>query len=139
MLYALPGHQIALSINYDVSRFDKGDVARLAGHLRTVLEGMAANVGQNLHQLPILTHEERHQLITEWNDTDDKASESCIHSRFEEQVNRNPDAVALVYKNQLLTYTQLNQRANRLAHALLKHGVRSDIRVGVFVERSPDM
>ena len=139
VLYALPAEQIDLSINYDGSRYNEDDIARLAGHLRTLLEGMAEEPESKLYQLKMLTQEERGQLLTDWNNTADSTPRMCIQQRFEEQVRRNPNSTALVYTDQSLTYAQLNRKANQVAHALQARGVGPDTRVGVFVERSLEM
>jgi amino acid adenylation domain-containing protein len=87
-----------------------------------------------------LTESERHQLLIEWNDTDTPySSDLCIHQLFEVQVEKTPDAVAVEYELQQLSYRELNQRANQLAHYLIEKGVKPDTLVGVCVERSLDM
>ncbi|WP_414514278.1 non-ribosomal peptide synthetase [Nostoc sp. PCC 9305] len=87
-----------------------------------------------------LTEAERHQLLVEWNDTKaDYPQEKCIHQLFEEQVERTPNALATVFKDQHLTYQQLNERANQLANYLQKLGVRPEVLVGICVDRSLEM
>ncbi|MBU6352246.1 MAG: SDR family NAD(P)-dependent oxidoreductase, partial [Chloroflexi bacterium] len=93
-----------------------------------------------LAALPLLTAAERHQLLVEWNETAaDFGQEQCIHTLFEEQVARTPDAVAVVFEGTQLTYAELNARANQLAHTLQGLGVGPDVLVGLCVERSLEM
>ncbi|MFM7581464.1 MAG: non-ribosomal peptide synthetase, partial [Caldilinea sp.] len=93
-----------------------------------------------LAELPLLTVAERHQLLVEWNETAvDFGQEKCIHTLFEEQVERTPDAVAVVFEETQLTYAELNARANQLAHTLQGLGVGPDVLVGLCVERSLEM
>ena len=89
---------------------------------------------------PTLTEAERHQLLVEWNNTQaDYPRDLCIHQLFEVQVERTPEAIAVVYEDEQLSYRELNRRANQLAHYLIKCGVGSEVLVGICVERSLDM
>jgi amino acid adenylation domain-containing protein len=124
-------------LEYDTDLFDAATIERMAGHFHTVLEGIVADPEQRLSELPLLTAAERHQLLEEWNDTKtDYPRDKCIHHLFEEQVERVPDATALVCEDQLMTYRELNRRANQLAHFLQAQGVGPDAMVGICVERS---
>ncbi|MDZ8065210.1 MAG: amino acid adenylation domain-containing protein [Nostoc sp. DedQUE08] len=137
---AAPGKQLLMKINYDTSRFDDGAIARLLCHFQTLLEGIIANPQQQIAHLPLITPREQHQLLAEWNDTQtDDPIDKCIHQLFEEQVERTPDAVAVEFENQQLTYHELNCRANQLAHYLKSLGVKPDVLVGLCVERSLEM
>jgi amino acid adenylation domain-containing protein len=112
----------------------------MLGHFQTLLEGIVANPNQRLSDLPILTEAERQQLLVEWNNTQTNDSQAqCIHELFEAQVRLTPDAVAVVFEQQQLTYQQLNQRANQLAHYLQKLGVQPEVLVGICMERSLEM
>ncbi|MEH2156362.1 MAG: amino acid adenylation domain-containing protein [Nostoc sp.] len=125
---------------YNTDLFDASTIARMTGHFVTLLESIVTNPQQQISQLPLLTEVEQHQLLVEWNDTQvDYLQDLCIHQLFEEQVGRTPDAVAVVYENQQLTYQQLNCRANQLAHYLQSLGVKPDVLVGLCVERSLEM
>ena len=125
---------------YNSDLFDAATIERMNGHFQTLLEGIVANPQQPIAQLPLLTATEREQLLVEWNDTHTEyPQDKCIHSLFEEQVERTPDAVAVVFKEQQLTYRQLNNRANQLAHYLQKLGVGSEVLVGICVDRSLEM
>ncbi|MEH2077515.1 MAG: amino acid adenylation domain-containing protein [Nostoc sp.] len=126
--------------NYNTDLFDDSAIARMMGHFVTMLSAIVANPQQRIDQLPLLTQFEEQQLLVEWNDTQvDYPQDKCIHQLFEEQVERTPDAVAVVFENQQLTYHELNCRANQLAHYLRSLGVKPDTLVGICVERSLEM
>ena len=132
--------ELLLEIAYDRRRFDDAAVARILDHLDIVLQGMAANLEQRVSDLPILTPAERRQLLVEWNNTKrDYPKDKCIHELFEDQVERTPDAVALMFEDRKLTYRELNQRANRLAHRLRSLGVGPEAVVGICMNRSLEM
>jgi amino acid adenylation domain-containing protein/non-ribosomal peptide synthase protein (TIGR01720 family) len=137
---AVPGEQLFVKISYDTSRFGDAAITRLLGHFQTLLEGIVAHPEGRILQLPMLTQPEQQQLLIEWNDTQvDYLQDKCIHQLFEEQVERTPDAVAVVFDNQQLTYHELNSRANQLANYLKTLGVKPDVLVGICVERSLEM
>ncbi len=137
---AIPGSELEFKISYDRNRFDCATITRMLGHFQTLLEGMATNPKSLLKDLPLLTKGEEHQLLIEWNDTQAEYShEKCIHQLFEEQVERTPDAVAVVFEDEQLTYRELNQRANQIAHYLRRLGVEPEVLVGICMERSPLM
>ncbi|HMJ26677.1 MAG TPA: amino acid adenylation domain-containing protein, partial [Pyrinomonadaceae bacterium] len=120
--------------------FESETIVRLMGHFQTLLEGTVANPEQNLSALPMLTEAERRQLLVEWNDTKTGyPNQDSIQQLFEQQVRETPDAVALVCEDREVTYRELNSRANQLAHYLRKRGVGADTRVGLCVQRSPEM
>jgi amino acid adenylation domain-containing protein len=132
--------ELSLEIFYDISRFDNDKISRMLGHLQTLLLGMVANPQQSLGELPLLTATERHQLLEEWNNTQvEYPQDKCIHQLFEAQVEKTPDAVAVVFEHEQLTYQQLNLKANQLAHYLQKLGVKPEVLVGICVERSLEM
>ena len=98
-IVAVPGRQLLLRINYDSGRFEAGAMERLARHFEELLAGIVAAPEQRLSEFEMLTAAERRQLVTEWNDTAvEYASEQCLHELFEQQVERTPEAVALVLK-----------------------------------------
>ncbi|MDZ8184103.1 MAG: amino acid adenylation domain-containing protein [Nostoc sp. ChiSLP02] len=139
-LTVIPGEELSLKISYDDGdRFDTDSIARMLGHLQTLLEGIVANPQQRLCELSLLTEIERHQLLVEWNDTQVEYPQDCIHELFEAQVEKTPDAVAVVFENEQLTYRELNAKANQLAHYLQQLGVKPEVLVGIYVERSLDM
>ena len=124
-------------IVYSTDLFDDNTITRMLGHFQTLLEGIVANPQQHLCELPILTENEQHQLLVEWNNTQaNYPKDVCIHQLFEAQVKKTPDAIALVFKQEKLTYRELNNRANQLAHYLQKLGIEPDVLVGICLERS---
>jgi amino acid adenylation domain-containing protein len=134
------GDSVALQCQYDTELFEPATIARLLGHYVTLLDGIAANPGHRISQLPLLTERETHQILAEWNDTQTEyPKDKCIHRLFEEQVDRTPDATAVVYEDQQLTYRELNNRANQLAHYLHRQGVQPDTLVALCMERSIEM
>ncbi|HEX8145820.1 MAG TPA: amino acid adenylation domain-containing protein, partial [Pyrinomonadaceae bacterium] len=133
------GSELVFKVLYEKARFEDETVMRLLGHLRTLLEAMAADPELRLSRLPLLTEAERRQVIREWNDTAAEIPEGCFHQLFEAQAERRPEAVALLHAGGQVTYAELNRRANRLAHHLRARGVGAETLVGVCVERSPEM
>ena len=128
------------SLQYNTDLFDDTSISRMSGHLQTLLKSLVADPEQRISELPILTDAEKRQLLVEWNDTKkDYPQDKCIHQLFEEQAERTPDAVAVVFEDQQLTYRELNSRANRLAHYLQKHGVGAESLVGICADRSLEM
>jgi len=127
-------------LRYATDLFQASTVQRLLKHFELVLEKAVAGPGQRLSEWDILTGEERQQLLYRWNDTGtDYPKDKCIHELFEEQVERNPEAVSVIYEDKQLTYRELNERSNQLAHYLRKLGVGPEVLVGICVERSLEM
>ena len=124
--------------NYNTDLFDAATIERMTAHFETLLEGIVDNPQQPIAQLPLLTTDER-QLLAEWNNTDTEYSQKCIYQLFEAQVEHTPDAVAVVFEDKQLSYRELNNRANQLAHYLRKLGVKADVVVGLCIERSLNM
>nr|WP_232911560.1 syringopeptin non-ribosomal peptide synthetase SypB [Pseudomonas syringae] len=117
---------------------------RVCGYMQTALESLVHALEQTpqapLNSLPILPADEREQLLVDFNDTSlDYPQQQTIHGLFEAQAERTPEALAVVHGEQRLTYRELNEQANRLAHALRKQGVQPDSRVGICVERGAEM
>src|SRR5271170_2428759 len=125
---------------YNVDLFGRETIARMVGHFETLLEGIANDPETAISRLPLITEDERRQLLIEWNDTATEfPADQCIHELFEEQAKRNSDRVAAVFEGARLTYGELNERANRLAHHLIGLGVGPEVLVGICVERSLEM
>ncbi|MBI5301747.1 MAG: AMP-binding protein, partial [Chloroflexi bacterium] len=118
-------HELVLKISYDNRRFDHATINRMLGHWRTLLENFIAHAQRSPTDLPLLTDGERKQLL-EWNATQTTLPERCIHELFQAQVERTPDAIAVMCGDESLTYRELNRRANQLAHHLQKLGVQPD-------------
>ncbi|NEP72548.1 non-ribosomal peptide synthetase [Okeania sp. SIO2G5] len=126
--------------DYNADLFDSETIERMAQHFQILLTGIVANPDSPISELPILTEAERNQLLLEWNDTVvEYPQDKCIHQLFEEQVQKTPDAVAVVFEKQQLTYQQLNAKANQLAHYLQSLGVQPDTLVGICINRSLEM
>jgi surfactin family lipopeptide synthetase C len=135
-----PGSQLAGRIVYDTNCFEQQTIDRLIGHFQTLLAGMSANLHQHLAQLSLLSVDEEKELILqESQEPTGTIDYQCIHNLFESQVEKTPDAVAIVFEHQQLTYRELNNRANQLAHYLQTLGVKPEVRVGICVDRSPLM
>jgi malonyl CoA-acyl carrier protein transacylase len=132
------GH-FSVECEYNAQLFEPALIERMLGHFQSVLSGIIASPNQAISTLPLLTPVEQHQMLVEWNETQQNYPHKCFHQLFEEQVTRTPDAVAVVFKHRQLTYRELNQRANKLAHYLLKNGVEPEMLVGICIERSLDM
>lgn len=132
--------EMTLKLTYDRNRFDEATVARMLNHLRTTLEGIAAQPEQTVHTLPLLDQQEYRQLVTELNDTDiGYPQDQCVHWMFESQVEQTPEVDAVVVGKESLSYAALNERANQLAHHLRSLGVGPEVRVAICVERSFDL
>jgi amino acid adenylation domain-containing protein len=128
------------SLNYNRDLFDASTIGRMAGHFRTLLEGIAANPEARISKLPILTSAERRQLLVERNDTGRVYPTNVgLHEFIEAQVDRSPDAIAVVCEDEYFSYCEVNRRANRLAHRLRKLGIGPNAIVGIFAERSVEM
>ncbi|MBB4189873.1 amino acid adenylation domain-containing protein, partial [Sinorhizobium terangae] len=134
------GEEIAGTFDYATALFDEATIERQRGYLLALLRAMVADAGQPVGRIELLSAAERIYLLEELNRTEaDYPSQLCIHELFEAQVREAPDAVALVFENEELSYGELNARANRLAHHLIGLGVKPDQPVAICVERSPMM
>ena len=132
--------QLKCSFIYNADLFDRGRMERMAGHYRTLLEAIVAEPDGRIAALPLLPPAERRQILVEWNRTEvEYPRDATIPQLFEAQAQRRPEAVALTFAEQSLTYEELNRQANRLAHQLRGWGVGLETRVGVCVERSLEM
>jgi amino acid adenylation domain-containing protein len=127
-------------IAYSTDLFDAATVARLVDHYRVLLEGIAADPAQRLSELSLLGEAERRQVLVDWNAAGAPLpADRCVHEIFQAQAERTPSAVAVVHANERITYAELDRRANRLAHALRARGVGPEARVGLLLERGPDL
>jgi amino acid adenylation domain-containing protein len=128
------------SMQYNTDLFDAATISRMNGHFQMLLQAIVAHPEHTLASLPLLTEAEQHQLLTEWNETaSDYSADQSIHHLFEAQVQRTPDALALVHEDERLSYVELNRRANQLARHLRALGIGPEMRVGVLMERSAEM
>ncbi|WP_085690367.1 MULTISPECIES: non-ribosomal peptide synthetase [unclassified Pseudomonas] len=127
-------------LTYATDLFDAATITRLSGHWLNLLDGIVADAGQRIADLPLHDAAEHQATLLQWNPaTVDFPSERCLHTLIEAQAERGPQAVAVTYGEQVLSYGELNSRANQLAHKLIASGVGPDVRVGLAVERSLDM
>ena len=134
------GNSLNASVEYRTDLFAAETIRRILNHYQNLLEGIAANPDARLSELPLLTEQEREQIVVEWNRTETEyPKQRCVHELFAEQATRRPDAAAVVYDNQKLSYRELDQRTNQLAHYLRTIGVGADSLVGICMERSMQM
>ncbi|MDT5296241.1 MAG: hypothetical protein QOJ76_3121, partial [Acidobacteriota bacterium] len=125
---------------YNTDMFDAETIRHMQAHFERLLEAVAATPGEAISRLRILSGEERAQLVDEWNrTTTEYPRHLCVHELFETQVESTPDAVAVVHKDEQVTYAELNRRANQLAHYLREMGVGPEVLVGILMERSVEM
>ncbi len=137
---AWQGTELGLKLSYDRRLFHAETIARMLGHLKRVLSAMADRPEARLGELPLLSDEERNQLVVLWNETESgPAEQQGFAQLFEAQVRRTPDAPAVVCHHRLLSYANLNERANRVARALIAEGVAADTVVALLDERGIDL
>ncbi|MEM7061627.1 MAG: amino acid adenylation domain-containing protein [Cyanobacteria bacterium P01_B01_bin.77] len=142
-LYETP-NGIVGGFEYNCDLFKPDTIQRMVQHFQTLLAAIVAAPNQPIAELSMLTAAERQQQLSDWNNTQKPyRQDSCFHYLFEEQVEKTPDAIALIYDDgmslQQLTYTELNQRSNQLAHYLISLGIGPETIVGICVDRSPEM
>ncbi len=124
---------------YSSDLFDADTTTRMVNNYQTLLAAIVANPNQTIGELGLLTEEEQHQLLVKWNlQLNEFTANQCIHELFEKQVQLQPNAIAVVWQDQQLTYQELNAKANQLAHYLRKLGVGPETVVGICVERSSE-
>jgi len=131
---------IEMSIEYCTKLYKKETIERMTGHYTNILEKVRQNPDITLEQIEMISEEEKHKLLYEFNNTyAEYPKDKTIHELFEEQVARTPDNIAAVYENRQLTYRELNEKSNQLARLLREKGVGADSIVGIMVERSLEM
>ena len=126
-------------LDYDAALFDRSTIVRMSRHLEAVMRSVVADPQTRLAELTLLTPAERHQMGLEWRGTENRYPVDCLHRRFEAQVDRVPDAVALHCEDRASSYGELDLRANRLARYLVCLGVGPDVPVGICLEPGLDM
>jgi amino acid adenylation domain-containing protein/non-ribosomal peptide synthase protein (TIGR01720 family) len=131
--------RLCFDLDYDPQLFDATTIERLAAHLELLLVSISEDPARPLTDLPSLTHTEREQVLVTWNDTDLDVPAATFTALFEAQVDRTPDATALVFRDTVLDYSGLNARANQLAHHLIGLGVGSERVVALALPRCADM
>ncbi|MES1240588.1 MAG: amino acid adenylation domain-containing protein, partial [Acidobacteriota bacterium] len=134
------GDGLLLSLEVASDLFDGATAERMLGHLRRLIAAGAADPDAPVSSLPLLSEAEAAQVLTEWNDTGGAGGEeTCLHELVAAQAARTPEAVAVVHRRESLTYGELRERAGRLAAFLRGLGVGPEDRVGIFLERTPDL
>jgi amino acid adenylation domain-containing protein len=132
--------EITGQVEYNTDLFEAETVRRMIGHFQILLAGIVADPAQRLSQLPLLSESERRQLLVEWNQTArEYPREQTVQQLFEAQVAQRPEAIALSFGTEEVSYRELNERANRLAHYLQSRGVGAETLVGLMMERSVEM
>ena len=126
-------------LEYDCDLFAAETVERMLEHWEILLEGIVENPVQKISQLPLLTAQETQQILSNWNAPTIEVPKLCLHQLIEAQAERTPEAIAVSFDGKKITYAELNNRANFLAHYLLKFGVAPEMIVGLCVERSLEM
>jgi amino acid adenylation domain-containing protein len=132
----IDGSGIRIDLSYATALFDRSTAARMLGHLAVLLEGVVADPGRRLSQLPVLTEAELYRELVEWNDTAAGYPSRCVHQSFEEQVRRTPDGIAAIFESEQWTYAQLNAHANQVARFLRSRGVDTGTLVGISMPPS---
>ncbi|MDQ3989490.1 MAG: condensation domain-containing protein, partial [Actinomycetota bacterium] len=127
------------ALSYNTDLFDRVTIERMVGHLQRLLEGIAAEPGRALGELPMMSEAETRQVLEAWNDTDREVVAATLPELFEAQVARTPDAVAVVFEDTGLSYAELEVRANRLARLLIEWGVGPERFVALALPRSVEI
>ncbi|HGJ8974839.1 TPA: amino acid adenylation domain-containing protein, partial [Pseudomonas aeruginosa] len=134
------GGRLHAALTYATDLFEAETIERMARHWQNLLRAMLVAPAARIDTLPMLEADERRQMLETWNATAaNYPLETCVHRLFEHQVQRSPEAPALVFGEQRLSYGELNRRANRLAHALIARGVGAESLIGVAMERSVEL
>jgi amino acid adenylation domain-containing protein len=128
------------ALEYSTDLFDEATVDRMLGHFRTLLEGVVADPDRRISELPLLSETERRRVLGDWAGSEPAAGvETCVHHLFEAQAARTPEGVAVVHDGRRVSYRELNEQANQVAHHLRALGVGPEVRVGVCLDRSPEL
>ena len=132
-------------LEYNTDLFDAATIKRMMDHFERLLEAAVSNPDEQISSLPLLTDAERKQILFEWNDTKNQPIPNrsrlfvqSLHKLFEQQAEAKPEALALIFKDERLSYRELNERANKLAHHLRRLGTAPETLVAVALERSAD-
>ena len=140
LMMAEMGDRLAASLHYNTDLFDAKTISRMLRYFETLIAGLLANPEKPIRSIPLLTSEERNKILVAWNSTElDLPSEASACRMFETQAARSPDATAVIFETERLSYRSLNEKANQLAHYLKSLGVGPEQLVGIYLDRSPDM
>ena len=138
-LMAVPAERLRLRLQYRTDLFERSTVEAIGRRLVALLEAVVADPNQPIGRIDILAHEERRQILFEWNATAREVPQATLPALFEAQVERSPEAIALVFEESTLSYAELNAQANRLAHLLIGRGVGPESLVALALPRSIEM
>ncbi len=128
------------TLQYNTDLFEEETIGRMAGHFQTLLKGVVTDPDASIQSFPLLTEAEREMMLVEWNDTVTRyPKDICIHELFEKLVDETPEAIAVVFQDEKVSYRELNRRANRLACELRKFGIGPERTVGICTRRSVEM
>ncbi len=131
---------LELQLSYNASIFDDNEINRMARHFENIIINIIKNSVCDSSKIDMLTKEEGQQILIDFNNTKaDFPKDKTIHKLFEEQVEKTPDSIAIMFEDKILTYRELNERTNQLARILRDKGVVPDSIVGIMVERSIEM
>jgi amino acid adenylation domain-containing protein len=132
--------QLRMHFDYDPNLLCLEQIETMCAHYANTIEAMASQPNARYEMLSPLSSAEKNQLLIDWNATEEKYPKTkCVHQLFEERAAQDPDAIAIVFDNETLTYGELNSRANRVAYQLRALGISPEMLVGIFVERSAEM
>ncbi|MBA4538759.1 amino acid adenylation domain-containing protein, partial [Bacillus aquiflavi] len=135
-----PGEKLNLVLTYDGNVYDDEIIDNIGLHIEKVTEQVVADENKKISEIDIISDEEKTVLLYKFNDTEaDYPKEKTIHQLFEEQVERTPENMAVVFKDKKLTYRELNEKSNQIAALLREKGVKPNTVVGIMVERSLEM
>lgn len=139
-LTIMPGKQLSLLMRYECARFDNEMIQRMLKHLQHLLESISTDVDQRVSDIKLFSDAEENALLVEYNDTHrEYPDQHTVHQLFEQQVERSPGSIAVVFQNQRVTYRELNYKADLISFKLSELGVGPDVRVGVMLDRSVEM
>jgi amino acid adenylation domain-containing protein len=133
-------HGLKVKFEYNTDLFDRTTIEQMAEHFGSLLAGIVRNPEQRILDLPLMSESEKQQLIVDWNRTaSDYPRTIRVNQSIEQQADRTPEALSVIFRDQRFTYRELNERANQLAHFLLRQGAGAGKRIGVYLERSAEM
>ncbi|HSE17010.1 MAG TPA: amino acid adenylation domain-containing protein, partial [Pyrinomonadaceae bacterium] len=134
-----PNEQLTVRFDFDTHQFESATIERMAGHLRVLFEAFAANPQQRVTLLPMLTEAERSRLFSALESETHFPVRHCLHELFEAQAEISPDRIAVTFEQDRITYKELNERANQLAHYLKQLGAGAGMLVALYLDRSVEM
>ena len=140
MMMAELNDGLAAALQYNVDLFDAETIQRMLKHFDALLHEIASDPTKPVSTYSLLDDSEQQKILVEWNQTQtDYPREACVHELFEAQAKKTPDAIAIQFEDQQLTYKELNKRADEVAKVLVTNGVKPNTLVGLFVSRSVEM